>query len=90
MADSIDTPKLDYESLSAASAAFLDRAEVAEEQEIADTWRLASTIATRMASLRLAVSMVAAKTLNPTYAAVYRDLKDALDEAANGTGGANG
>jgi hypothetical protein len=79
----MDTP-LNYETLTTASAQFLDRASTAEEQETVEAWRLASDIATRFASFRLSVAMIAAKSLNPDYAAVFRDLKEALDDAEKG------
>jgi hypothetical protein len=79
----MDTP-LNYESLTMASAQFLDRAAAAEEQADIDAWRLASDIATRFASFRLAVAMVAAKSLNPDYAAIFRDLREALADAEKG------
>jgi hypothetical protein len=76
----MDTP-LNYESLTMASAQFLDRASTAEEQDARDAWRLASDIASRFASFRLAVAMVAAQSLNPDYAAIFRDLQEALADA---------
>jgi hypothetical protein len=80
----VERHTLNYETLSTASGQFLDRAAVAEEQDAIDAWRLASDIASRFASFRLAVAMVAAKSLNPDYAAIFRDIKEALADAEKG------
>jgi hypothetical protein len=81
---------LNYETLTMASAQFLERASTAEEQDAVEAWRLASDIASRFASFRLAVTMVAAQSLNPDYAAIFRDLKEALADAEHGEGRTNG